>query len=186
MSLLSPDCWSSGTVLHDSNALFDDWWSLSQELNIPTPWNTFDKGKIPTYIMPPFHFPPSPSETCSSFSTDLSPSPEPVTIRVVCDIPLVAPRPLPYHSPTFLQFDLPDPDEDLSHPPYTHRPPKRKRDDKDDGDDDHDSKHHLRLKRRHAGVQRWAAGVHRQAYTGSLATQGRSHVYTATRRDRLR
>lgn len=183
--LTQPDCWSSGTTTvydYDSNALFtsslDDWyqhlWSASPH----------DKGKMHT--MPPlrpFDFPPSPSETCSSFSTDLSPSPEPVTIRVVCDVPLVAPRPLPYHSPTFLQFDLPDPDEDLSHPPYTNRPSKRKRDN-DDSD-------HLRLKRhagvqpdhlrskRHAGVQRWAAGVHRQAI------QGRSHVYSATRRDRL-
>ncbi|KAH7929772.1 hypothetical protein BV22DRAFT_971740, partial [Leucogyrophana mollusca] len=71
--------------------------------------------------------PPSPSDTCSSISTDISPSPAPNTIRVVCDVPLVAPRPLPYHSPTFLQFDLPDVGEDLSHPPYTQRPSKRKR-----------------------------------------------------------
>ncbi|KAG8217320.1 hypothetical protein J3R82DRAFT_5415 [Butyriboletus roseoflavus] len=64
---------------------------------------------------------PSPSPSDSS-------SPPPGAVRVVCDVPLLAPRPLPYHSPTFLQFDLPDTDEDLSHPPYTHRPSKRKRD----------------------------------------------------------
>lgn len=39
----------------------------------------------------------------------------------VCNAPLVAPRPLPFTPPTFLQFDsLPDEDEDLSFPPYTH------------------------------------------------------------------
>ncbi|KAI9569064.1 hypothetical protein HD554DRAFT_2171837 [Boletus coccyginus] len=82
--------------------------------------------------LPPFDYsvPPSPSDTCSSFSTDPDPDP-PLPLHVVCNVPLLAPRPLPYHSPTFLQFDLPDTDEDLSHPPYTHRPSKRKRD-KDD------------------------------------------------------
>ncbi|KAG9318264.1 hypothetical protein JVU11DRAFT_346 [Chiua virens] len=67
-----------------------------------------------------------PSSPLSDISLDIEP------IRVVCNVPLLAPRPLPYHSPTFLQFDLPDTDEDLSHPPYTHRPPKRKRDFDDD------------------------------------------------------
>ena len=39
----------------------------------------------------------------------------------VCDVPVVAPRPLPFTPPAFLQFDcLPDEDEDLSFPPYTH------------------------------------------------------------------
>ncbi|KAG2360870.1 hypothetical protein BDR07DRAFT_1486536 [Suillus spraguei] len=145
----------------DSFTLDEYWWWF----------NAFDKAQ----------FPPSPSETCSSFSTDLSPSPEPVTIRVVCDVPLQAPRPLPYHSPTFLKFDLPDPDEDLSHPPYTHRPSKRKR----DHNDDHDIDHHVPLKRRNAALQRWPAGVHRQPHAAS-AKQGRSHVYTATRPDRFR
>ncbi|KAF8136094.1 hypothetical protein EV363DRAFT_720197 [Boletus edulis] len=73
----------------------------------------------------------SPSDSCSSLP---SPSPSPDTIHVVCNVPLIAPRPLPYHSPTFLQFDLPDTDEDLSHPPYTHRPSKRKRDNNDNDD----------------------------------------------------
>ncbi|KAG1749022.1 uncharacterized protein EDB91DRAFT_1244814 [Suillus paluster] len=159
---LSSDCWSVDLF----QSPLDDWWSLSQELSFPP------RSK---QHLRPFDFTPSPSsETSSSFY--LSPSPEPLPIRVVCNVPLLAPRPLPYHSPTFLQFDLPDPDEDLSHPPYTHRPSKRKRE-----DDDHHSDN-LRLKR-HAGVQRWAAGVHRQAYS---AKQGRSHVYSATRRDRLR
>jgi hypothetical protein len=53
---------------------------------------------------------------------------------IVCDVPLHAPRPLPYHSPHFLQFaDLPEPDADLSHPPYARRRPlKRARGDEDD------------------------------------------------------
>lgn len=71
---------------------------------------------------------PSPSE-----SSDLS------TVPIVqCNAPLIAPKPLPYHSPTFLQFELlPDIDEDLSHPPYTQRggtASKRKRDSFDDTD----------------------------------------------------
>ncbi|KAF8910787.1 hypothetical protein CPB85DRAFT_1304635 [Mucidula mucida] len=46
---------------------------------------------------------------------------------VVCTAPLVAPKPLPYHSPTFLQFThLPELDQDLSHPPYTYREPASK------------------------------------------------------------
>lgn len=39
---------------------------------------------------------------------------------VVCDVPLLAPRPLPFTPPAFLQFELPDVDEDLSFPPYTY------------------------------------------------------------------
>ncbi|KAF7295313.1 hypothetical protein MIND_01070600 [Mycena indigotica] len=69
---------------------------------------------------PAFFFdqPPSPTETVSSSSSSWSPPPT----HVVCNAPLVAPIPLPYHSPKFLQFDLlPDIDEDLSHPPYTTR-----------------------------------------------------------------
>lgn len=77
-----------------------------------------------------FQSPPSPSGTSSSSCTDISsafPPSSPQSIHVVCNAPLVAPIPLPYHSPTFLQFDLPDVDQDLSHPPYTQRTPKRKR-----------------------------------------------------------
>ncbi|KZT28504.1 hypothetical protein NEOLEDRAFT_1129313 [Neolentinus lepideus HHB14362 ss-1] len=66
--------------------------------------------------------PPSPIDTPASDS----PSPAPQRI------PLLAPKPLLYHSPKFLQFELPDEDEDLSHPPYI-RPAKRKRDDDDEG-----------------------------------------------------
>ncbi|KAF8840963.1 hypothetical protein BDN67DRAFT_581450 [Paxillus ammoniavirescens] len=105
--------------------------------------------------LPVLDFPPSPSDTCSSNSTDITSSPVPDTIRVVCDVPLLAPRPLPYHSPTFLQFDLPDTDEDLSHPPYTHRPSKRKREPDSDLDDDH-----YRTKR-HAGINSWRSRVQR-------------------------
>ncbi|PFH50062.1 hypothetical protein AMATHDRAFT_4309 [Amanita thiersii Skay4041] len=73
----------------------------------------------------PFNLSPSPSDTsCSSITS----SPQQQSIHVICNAPLVAPIPLPYHSPTFLQFDLPDIDQDLSHPPYTSRSPKRKRD----------------------------------------------------------
>ena len=89
-------------------------------------------------IAPPV--PPSPTDTSSSATSDLSaPSPRPSPPQlVICNAPLVAPRPLPYHSPTFLQFDLlPDVDEDLSHPPYTKRASKRKRDDADAESPDH-------------------------------------------------
>ncbi|KIP09094.1 hypothetical protein PHLGIDRAFT_126548 [Phlebiopsis gigantea 11061_1 CR5-6] len=50
-------------------------------------------------------------------------APPPPAVHVVCTAPLVAPKPLPYHSPTFLHFDLPDDDEDLSHPPYAQASP---------------------------------------------------------------
>lgn len=39
---------------------------------------------------------------------------------IVCDVPLLAPKPLPYHPPRFLQFDdMPPPDADLSQPPFS-------------------------------------------------------------------
>lgn len=98
--------------------------------------------------------PPSPSDTSSSsVSTDIASStpppfpllsastslltpwssPHPPVHIVQCNAPLIAPKPLPYHSPTFLQFvELPDLEEDLSHPPYTQRSSKRKRDDTSD------------------------------------------------------
>ncbi|KAF5372940.1 hypothetical protein D9758_001676 [Tetrapyrgos nigripes] len=81
----------------------------------------------PQQCWPQFSFPPSPTDTIAS---DLwySPPSRPQSLHVFCDAPLVAPKPLPYHSPTFLQFDLlPSLDENLSFPPYTRRPPKRKR-----------------------------------------------------------
>ncbi|OCH87430.1 hypothetical protein OBBRIDRAFT_157726 [Obba rivulosa] len=73
----------------------------------------------------------TPSDT-SSVSRDTESPPVPECVQVVCNAPLVAPVPLPYHSPTFLQFDLPDDDEDLSHPPYVGRPHKRKREEADE------------------------------------------------------
>ncbi|CAK5263375.1 unnamed protein product [Mycena citricolor] len=78
-----------------------------------------------------FDQPPSPTDTCASASSSAS-SPGMLSpggpAHVICNAPLVAPVPLPYHSPTFLQFEsLPDIDEDLSHPPYTCRPNVLKR-----------------------------------------------------------
>ncbi|KAI0831171.1 hypothetical protein BC628DRAFT_1415712 [Trametes gibbosa] len=114
----------------------------------PSSWTNAGPS-IPTSLWPagppdfllPFHrYPTKPYDTSAGFAlalarsdtssatsrdSDLSPSPE--VAEVVCNAPLVAPVPLPYHSPTFLMYDLPDEDEDLSHPPYTHRPHKRKR-----------------------------------------------------------
>ncbi|KAF9072927.1 hypothetical protein BDP27DRAFT_371479 [Rhodocollybia butyracea] len=84
------------------------------------------------------HFPSSPSDNGSSASSDLSltPPPRPQSLHVICNAPLIAPKPLPYHSPTFLKFELlPDLDEDLSHPPYTQRPSKRKREVSDESAD---------------------------------------------------
>jgi hypothetical protein len=82
--------------------------------------------------------PSSPSGTwslsCMDISSESPPSP-PQPVHVICNAPLVAPIPLPYHSPTFLQFELPDVDQDLSHPPYTQRSPKRKRVRHEDVDD---------------------------------------------------
>jgi hypothetical protein len=83
----------------------------------------------------------SPSGTSSSIYSDLSPS-TPPSLHVVCNIPVIAPRPLPYHSPTFLQFDLPGVDEDLSHPPYTRGTAKRKREAADDLEDNNPTKRH--------------------------------------------
>ncbi|KAL5533204.1 hypothetical protein ACEPAF_4980 [Sanghuangporus sanghuang] len=50
-----------------------------------------------------------------------TPAQENTTQVAICDVPLLAPRPLPFTPPAFLQFDcLPDEDEDLSFPPYTY------------------------------------------------------------------
>ncbi|KAF8831685.1 hypothetical protein F5879DRAFT_951050 [Lentinula edodes] len=91
----------------------------------------------PAYV-PNLEFPPSPSDNGSSASSELSftPPPQPQSLHVICNAPLIAPKPLPYHSPTFLKFELlPELDEDLSHPPYTQRPSKRKREDCDESAD---------------------------------------------------
>ncbi|KIM57601.1 hypothetical protein SCLCIDRAFT_1219275 [Scleroderma citrinum Foug A] len=99
---------------------------------------------------------------CTPSSPEVaSGSASPIRISV-CDVPVLAPRPLPYHSPTFLQFDLPDTDEDLSHPPYTHRPAKRKR--TDDGDQIHDDDlpPPPPAKRRAHQIHAWRSRVHRE------------------------
>ncbi|KAI0282202.1 hypothetical protein BGY98DRAFT_956266 [Russula aff. rugulosa BPL654] len=70
----------------------------------------------------------SPSDPGSPMSTAAPPTPAPEFLHVVCNAPLLAPKPLPYRPPAFIDnFELPDPDEDLSHPPYTRSSSKRKR-----------------------------------------------------------
>ncbi|KAJ6606521.1 hypothetical protein DFH09DRAFT_1299754 [Mycena vulgaris] len=81
------------------------------------PWHTLLTPYAPVFP----DLPPSPTDTCTSFASSSAGTPPPRTTHVVCNAPLVAPIPLPYHSPTFLQFELPDLDEDLSYPPYTTR-----------------------------------------------------------------
>ena len=81
--------------------------------------------------------PSSPSES-SLISEDGSPSPQ--HLNVVCNVPIVVPKPRPYRSLANLQFqfDLPSEDQDLSHPPYctSRSAAKRKRSDDDDDADD--------------------------------------------------
>ena len=61
---------------------------------------------------------PSPTLTSSMPSTPPDPTPSPEFIDVICNAPLVAPIPLPYLSPTFLQFHhhLPVADDDYFPP----------------------------------------------------------------------
>ncbi|KAI0079981.1 hypothetical protein K474DRAFT_1673043 [Panus rudis PR-1116 ss-1] len=99
-------------------------------------------------------FPPSPTDV-SSNASESGPSPGPDFVHAICNAPIIAPKPLPYHSPTFLQFDLPDDDEDLSHPPYVSRPHKRKRD--GDGNEADDTTRNVIIKRR-ATPSSWARG----------------------------
>lgn len=109
----------------------------------------------------------SPTRSDSTMSVLSAASPalsSPPPVHVVCTAPLVAPKPLPYHSPTFLQFDLPDDDEDLSHPPYCSRPHKRKRQETDlddDASEDADARRVV-IKRRAADDRRahWHAAAH--------------------------
>jgi hypothetical protein len=107
----------------------------------PYPKSTAGSLFLPRLPLLDLELSSSPSDTCSSAYSDISPSPSP-SIHVVCDIPVVAPRPLPYHSPTFLQFDLPDIDEDLSHPPYTRGATKRKRETDDESNEPSRAKRH--------------------------------------------
>lgn len=73
----------------------------------------------------------------SPMSTLAPPTPAPGFLQVVCNAPLLAPKPLPYRPPAFLDsFELPDPDEDLSRPPYTRSSSKRKRTHTRDGQED--------------------------------------------------
>lgn len=141
-------------------------------------WPPYLRGADSCLALPPppdliFPSSPSASDTSSSVSTGMLSSPEPIygsnAMRIsVCDVPLLAPRPLPYHSPTFLHFDLPDSDEDLSHPPYTHRPPKRKRSDCDDpklcaaDGDIHDDLPPPPPTKRRARIHAWRSRVHRE------------------------
>ncbi|KAN0128465.1 hypothetical protein V8E53_013672 [Lactarius tabidus] len=77
------------------------------------------------------------SKPGSPMSTLAPPTPAPGFLQVVCNAPLLAPKPLPYRPPAFLDsFELPDPDEDLSRPPYTRSSSKRKRTHTRDGQDD--------------------------------------------------
>ncbi|KAL1683605.1 hypothetical protein EV122DRAFT_273257 [Schizophyllum commune] len=112
------------------------WTAPQYRRPMPEPWGPLFDWSAPWAALPELDLPPSPTDTSSSATSDLSaPSPRPSPPQlVICNAPLVAPRPLPYHSPTFLQFDLPDDDEDLSHPPYTKRASKRKREDAESAD----------------------------------------------------
>ncbi|KAJ7470299.1 hypothetical protein FB451DRAFT_1399924 [Mycena latifolia] len=123
------------------------------------PWHTLLAPYAPMFP----DLPPSPTDTCASFaSSSTAGTPPPRTTHVVCNAPLVAPIPLPYHSPTFLQFELPDIDEDLSHPPYTRRAAtamKRKR--TTDREDD--------------------SGRHQKRRLSAPAYPGPSHAHTGPR-----
>ncbi|CDO70773.1 hypothetical protein BN946_scf184798.g88 [Trametes cinnabarina] len=135
----------------------------------PSSWANGGPSCPPDFLLPFHHHPhkeynPGPSysvprsETSSAVSRDSDLSPSPEVAEVVCNAPLVAPKPLPYHSPTFLLYDLPDEDEDLSHPPYTHRPHKRKRAlEEEDADEhaEHAATHPLPAKRRSIGLPGW-------------------------------
>ncbi|KAI0747995.1 hypothetical protein C8Q80DRAFT_1270444 [Daedaleopsis nitida] len=132
------------------------------------------------------------SDTSSAVSRDSDLSPSPEVAEVVCNAPLVAPIPLPYHSPTFLLYDLPDEDEDLSHPPYTHRPSKRKR--ARDDDDEHaaqEDPHPIPAKRRSIvdSSQSWSTPVGPWANTAAAAPPTNAPRHPAasfSRRNRAR
>jgi hypothetical protein len=77
----------------------------------------------------------SSSALCTPLQHPVRPLPVPV---IACNVPLLAPKPLPYHPPHFLQFeDLPEVNADLSHPPYAKRTRglKRPRDDEDEDEE---------------------------------------------------
>lgn len=64
-------------------------------------------------------------------------SPSSQHLNVVCNVPIVVPKPRPYRSLADLQFDLPSEDQDLSHPPYCTPRSVSKRKRSDDDDDAH-------------------------------------------------
>ncbi|KAI8998758.1 hypothetical protein BD414DRAFT_407556 [Trametes punicea] len=168
----------------------------------PSSWTNAGPSVPPDFLLPFHHYPqkdhdavtnPVPrSDTSSAASRDSDLSPSPQVAEVVCNAPLVAPIPLPYHSPTFLLYDLPDEDEDLSHPPYTHRPHKRKRArDEDDEDTSRGQEaqqrepHPVPAKRRSIGVApgmpRWDSGAH-APWAGSAASASAAPAPAALRR----
>ncbi|KAI0781067.1 hypothetical protein BD413DRAFT_600514 [Trametes elegans] len=169
-------------------------WTNAGSPNLPSLW----PSGPPDFLLP-YHrypaksydaqpaYPVARSDTSSAISRDSDLSPAPTVAEVVCNAPLVAPVPLPYHSPTFLMYDLPDEDEDLSHPPYTHRPHKRKRArDESDADEGEDACEGSRepAKRR----ARWAAGASASASAGQWAGAAARHPPAAgfLRRSRAR
>lgn len=111
----------------------------------------------------------------SPAASDASSSSSPPPVHVVCTAPIVAPVPLPYHSPTFLQFDLPDDDEDLSHPPYVSRPHKRKRTDDDEDDDEDGSRSVFQLTLASPHAKRRAIMSERRGRWNTAATAAQAH-----------
>ncbi|KAI0053832.1 hypothetical protein FA95DRAFT_1568200 [Auriscalpium vulgare] len=93
---------------------------------------------VPVYFPVPELDPPSsPSDLGSPTSTLAPPTPTPEFVHVVCNAPLLAPKPLPYRSPAFLDsLVLPDIDEDLSHSPCTPSARSKRKRARDDPDHD--------------------------------------------------
>ncbi|KAJ8093166.1 hypothetical protein PM082_020651 [Marasmius tenuissimus] len=125
----SPDFYLANLSLHSSS---------HRRLPPPPTQNFWESILLSPYL------PCSPrSDAGSSASSEASitpplppPRPPQQPLHVICNAPIIAPKPLPYHSPTFLKFELlPDIEEDLSHPPYTQRPSKRKREHGDNSDE---------------------------------------------------
>jgi hypothetical protein len=74
--------------------------------------------------------PASSSGSCSSVSIQTPPSAQ--FIEVVCDVPLVVPKPRPFRRISPIDFELPSEDQDLSHPPYTTRSSSKRKRSQDD------------------------------------------------------
>jgi len=85
---------------------------------------------LPPMRVPELVHPVSPSDSCPSLSIQ---TPLPAQfIEVVCDVPLVVPKPRPFRRITPLDFELPNEDQDLSHPPYTTRSSSKRKRSQDD------------------------------------------------------